>query len=125
MNITKALEVAAEYRAEGKKWLALADDIEAAAKKAENGFGARATQSGKRSKHNVRARKRGESKGYLAVGMDVLREVGHPMHVTDMLPKISGKMGKDVARPNVEGALVRGVKQGKIKRTRPSTYALM
>ncbi len=124
MNITKALEVAAEYRAEGKKWLALADDIEAAARRAENGSGTPANKSDEHPKRNIRIRKRGKPNGYLAVGMDVLHEVGHPMHVTDMLPKISEKMGKEVTRPNVEGALVRGLKQGKIKRPRPSTYAL-
>ena len=124
MNITRALEVAAEYRAEGKKWLALADEIEAAARKAENGSGNHVVQNEEHPRRNLHIRKKGKTGGYLVVGMDVLREVGHPMHVTEMLDKIGEKMGKEVTRPNVEGALVRGLKQGKIKRPRPSTYAL-
>ena len=56
--------------------------------------------------------------------MDVLREQGAPMHVRDMLPIISQRMGKQLKRANVEGALVRAKDDGKLERPEPSTYAL-
>lgn len=114
MNITKALKVAAEYRAEGKKWIALADEIEFAVRRAGNG-----------SRFYVGKKKRGNAVGYLAAGIDVLREAGCPMHVNEMLPKMIERVGKDVTRANAECAMVRGLKQGKITRPRPSTFALI
>lgn len=126
MNITKALEVAAEYRAEGKKLLALADDIEAAARKAGDEALSRTTVAPEEPVAPSRARNWNWSKatGYLAVSVEVLREAGQPMHIEDMVPKIGEKMHKDVSRANVEGALVRGIKLGKVKRPQPGTYAL-
>ena len=46
------------------------------------------------------------------------------MHMRDLLPLVINKSGKTVARANVEGALIRGIKQGRITRTEPGTYGL-
>lgn len=127
MNINKLQEAIAELREEAAEYLRLADDLEARIKKSAVGAD-RPARSGK-IKPVFTIRPKGKSKkklGYLRAAVDVLREQGHEVHITDLVPQVAEKLGKETTRASVESALVRAIKSGKwhVKRTSPGTFAV-
>ena len=59
--------------------------------------------------------------------VDVLRESGHPLHITAICERLSAKSGGKIVRTDIEPGLNRHVsktKKAKIVKTAPSTYGL-
>jgi hypothetical protein len=55
--------------------------------------------------------------------LDHLYEVGRPMHVDELMPKLRNK-GSQASRQTVIGTLARYTKEGKLKRVAPNTYVV-
>ncbi len=58
-----------------------------------------------------------------SVALEVLREIG-PLHVDDLLPRLESR-GIKTNKNTLAGTLVRYKKMGKVKRTKPNTFAVV
>lgn len=128
MDFRKAHEVAADFEREGKRFLQLAADMREAIKRAQNGRTPGVSSAPARPHKLVFKRKlrRKAVAGHslLAVAVDILSEKRAPMHVKELLPLVIERKGRDFTRASVEGAISRGVIEGKVLRTAPSTFAV-
>jgi hypothetical protein len=120
VDTRKAIEVAEGYEREAKQLLQLAADMRAAIQRAQGGHFT--------EKHiPIRGNKKNGT-SVLALAVEVLRGVGAPAHVSNLIHPVSEKRGKPTSRASIEAALVRGMVsatwRGKIKRTAPSTFTV-
>lgn len=67
--------------------------------------------------------------GFIAVAVDVLREQGRQMHITELTQYVGRKLGRPVTREQIESAVARALKTPKwmpvITRAARATYALL
>lgn len=124
MDTTKLQEAVKELEAEGARCLRLADELKAVIRRSANG----ATPPvipvvGKRPPPG-----RTTNNSFLTLAVEVLRDVKRPIHISELVPMVAEKRGTETSRSQVESALVRGMRGGKlksvIKRTGPGTFAV-
>lgn len=120
MDTRKLQEAALELRAEGARCLKVAQELEDIIRSA-NGASAPIAQTFTLPHHST---KKPSDMSWLELGMAVLAENGGQMRMLDLLPLVIEKGGRETARANVEGALIRGIKSGKIARPKPGVFAL-
>lgn len=124
MDVSKLQDAAKELEAEGNRCLRLAADLRAAIKRSMDGGEVKDVEPEK--SHPLKLKHRGDAKkSFLVLAVDILRSRQEPMHIGELVEKVSEKRA-GATRSQVESALVRGMAAGKfrgvIKRTSPGTF---
>jgi len=126
MDVSKLQDAAKELEAEGNRCLRLAADLRAAIKRSTDSGGMQ--NAGLEKSSSLKLKHRGEAKkSFLVLAVDILRSHKEPMHIAELVEKVSEKR-PGATRSQVESALVRGMAAGKyrgeIKRTSPGTFTV-
>jgi hypothetical protein len=120
MDTRKLQEAVTELEAESVSCLRVAAELKDIIRRHANGAG-----SGAPTFSPIAASSKDPSEmSWLELGMAVLAENGGQMRMKDLLPLVVKKGGRETARANVEGALIRGMKSGKVFRPKPGVFAL-
>jgi hypothetical protein len=117
MDTRKLQEAVAELEAESVRCLRVAAELKDIIRRSANGVSAPAPTFSPSTKDP-------SEMSWLELGMAVLAENGGQMRMKDLLPLVVKKAGRETGRANVEGALIRGMKSGKIFRPKPGVFAL-
>lgn len=66
-----------------------------------------------------------KGRSHLDMAFDILQEVGHPLHISELLERISTRFGQKVDRESLVSALTkRVVRADRFVRTEKNTFAL-